>query len=253
MGASGIGRFGFPLAWLLLTSLAWGASVIVSPKRAAVAAVTQTQQFTCSAADVTWSVDGIVGGNASMGTISASGLYTPPAAGGTHTVTATEVAAPNSSGSAIVAVTDLPGVFTYHNDGARDGVNSREFALRPATVTTATFGKLFSCPVDGAVYAQPLWVPGLNIAGGTHNVIFVATQNDSVYTFDADAKPCVTYWHANLLDTSHGGTSGETPVVWNDVGYCYGDVYPEVGVTSTPVIDAATNTISWCLRPKKIP
>jgi len=103
------------------------------------------------------------------------------------------------------------------------------------------------------VYAQPLWVPGLNIAGGTHNVIFVATQNDSVYTFDADAKPCVTYWHANLLDISHGGTSGETPVVWNDVGYCYGDVYPEVGVTSTPVIDAATNTIYLVAASEKNP
>ena len=145
------------------------------------------------------------------------------------------------------AVTDLAGVFTYHNDKARTGLNSREFALTPATVITATFGKLFSCPVDGAIYAQPLWVRGLSIAGGTHNVIFVATQHDSVYAFDADTSPCVTYWHVHLLDALHGGTAGEKPVVWNDVGNagfgCFGDIYPEVGVTGTPVIDPATNTI----------
>jgi len=151
------------------------------------------------------------------------------------------------SGTATVAVTDLAGVFTYHNDKARTGANSREFALMAATVTTATFGKLFSCAVDGAVYAQPLWVRGLSIAGRIHNVIFVATQHDSVYAFDADASPCITYWHAHLLDALHGGTGGEKPVIWNDVGNvgfrCFGDIYPEVGVTGTPVIDPATNTI----------
>jgi hypothetical protein len=67
-------------------------------------------------------------------------------------------------------------------------------------VTTATFGKLFSCPVDGAIYAQPLWGRGLSIAGGTHNVIFVATQHDSLYAFDADTSPCAAYWHVHLLD-----------------------------------------------------
>src|SRR6202035_4909034 len=97
----------------------------------------------------------------------------------------TTVAAPQVSGTATVAVTDLDGVFTYHNDKARDGVNSREFALMPATVTPATFVKLFSCPVDGAIYAQPLWVRGFSIADRIHNVIFVTTQHDSVYAFDA--------------------------------------------------------------------
>jgi hypothetical protein len=243
----GTGWLRFLLTWMLLSGLAWSATVTVSPKRAAVAATSQKQQFKCSVANVIWSVDGVVGGNASVGTISANGLYTPPAVGGTHVVRAAAVAAPHPSGSAFVAVTDLAGVFTYHNDTARDGVNSREFALMPATVATATFGKLFSCPVDGAIYAQPLWVRGLKIAGGTHNVIFVATQHDSVYAFDADAKPCVTYWHVNLLDALHGGTAGEKPVVWNDVGNvgfgCFGDIYPEVGVTGTPVIDPRSKTI----------
>jgi hypothetical protein len=222
--------------------------VTVAPQMAAVAATSQTQQFTptvtgATNTSVTWSVDTIAGGNSTVGIIDNTGIYSPPAAGGTHTITATSAADTSASGSANVAVTDLSGVFTYHNDLSRDGANTQEYALSPSTVTTATFGKLFSCQVDGAVYTQPLWVPGLSIGGGTHNVIFVATQHDSLYAFDADASPCVTYWQVNLLDTMHGGTAGENPVVWNDVGYCYGDVYPEVGVTGTPVIDPTTNTI----------
>lgn len=217
-----------------------GVTVTVSPKQAAVTVTTQTQQFTSSATNPTWSVDGIPGGDATHGTISTSGLYTPPATAGSHTITATSG---TSSGSATIAVTDLPAVLTYHNDRARDGTNAREFALTPSTLTTATFGKLFSCAADGAVYAQPLWIRGLSIGGGLHNVIFVATQHDSAYAFDADASPCVTYWHVKLLDTLHGGTGNENPITWNDVGNCFGDIYPEVGVTGTPVIDSVTKTI----------
>jgi hypothetical protein len=238
------------IAWLCATcilataasaqSMGIGVTVKVSPKLAAVTVTTQRQQFTSSAKTATWSVDGVVGGNATIGTISASGLYTPPPTAGIHTVTATSG---TSAGSASIAVTDLSAVFTYHNDTARDGTNAREYALTPSTVTTATFGKLFSCAVDGAVYTQPLWLHGLSIAGGIHNVIFVATQHDSAYAFDADATPCVTYWHVNLLDTLHGGTGNENPVTWNDVGECFGDTYPEIGVTGTPVIDSVTKTI----------
>jgi len=216
------------------------AAVTVSPARAAVVISTQTQQFTASVNGATWSVDNIVGGNSTVGTITATGLYTPPAKAGIHTITATSA---GTSGSATIYITDLKGIFTYHNDNSRDGINTREFALSSSTVATSSFGKLFSCAVDGAVYAQPLWIRGVSIAGGTHNVIVVATQHDSVYVFDADSKPCVTYWHVSLLDTLHGGTLGEAPVKWNDVGYCYGDIYPEVGVTGTPVVDATTKTI----------
>jgi len=231
------------------TMVAPSATVTISPKQAAVVATSQTQQFSATVTgnvtdlSVTWSVDAVAGGSATVGTIDATGLYTPPATAGSHTITATSVALPTSSASASVAITDLAGVFTYHNDLARDGANTQEYALTSSTVTTSTFGKLFSCPVDGAVYTQPLWVPGLSVGGGTHNVVFVATQHDSLYAFDADASPCVTYWQAKLLDTLHGGTANETPVTWNDVGNCYGDVYPEVGVTGTPVIDSSTSTI----------
>ena len=237
------------MAWLSLAVSLLSAPVLasttveVTPKNAAVTTATQTQQFTSSVNEVTWSVDGVVGGNATVGTISAAGLYSPPATAGVHTITATTTSTPESSGSATIAVTDLAGVFTYHNDPARDGVNSKEYALTSSTVNTASFGKLFACPVDGAVYGQPLWVKALSIEGGVHNVIFVATQNDSAYAFDADASPCHTYWHVDLLDTLHGGTADEKPVNWDDVGNCFGDVYPQVGVTSTPVIDATTETI----------
>jgi hypothetical protein len=231
-----------------LTITAANTVVTVTPSLAAVVVTTQTQLFTTtvtgnSNTQVTWSVDGVAGGSTAVGTINTSGLYSPPATAGTHTVTATSVAVPASSGSANIAVTDLAGVFTHHNDLSRDGVNSQEYALTPQTVNTTTFGKLFSCPVDGAIYTQPLWVPSLSIAGGVHNVIFVATQHDSAYAFDADASPCVSYWQVNLLDALHGGTSGESSITWSDVGSCSGDIYPEVGVTGTPVIDPATNTL----------
>src|SRR5579872_2710468 len=238
---SGVDSLLFAFCTILICTSSLATAVItVSPTRASVVTTTQTQQFTASVNGVTWSVDNIAGGNSTVGTISSNGLYTPPAKAGIYTITASSG---GSSGSAQIAVTDLMGVLTYHNDQSRNGVNSREFALSSATVTIATFGKLFSCPVDGAIYTQPLWLKGVSIAGGTHNVILVATQHDSAYLFDADASPCVTYWHVNLLDTLHGGTTGEKPVTWNDVGYCYGDIYPEVGVTGTPVIDPSTKTI----------
>ncbi len=118
---------GFALTWTLVS--AWSqTSVMVSPKRAAVTATTQTQRFTASVSNVRWSVDSVTRGNTTVGTISTSGLYTPPATGGTHTITATTATVPPISGSATVAVSELVGVLTYHNDLARDGVNFREYA-----------------------------------------------------------------------------------------------------------------------------
>ena len=234
-----------------LTVAAPSVTVSVSPKRAAVVATSQAQQFTATVTGnmgnpgVTWSVDGIANGNAAIGTVNGSGLYSPPVTAGTHTISATSVVLPTSSGSASVAVTDLAGVFTHHNNLSRDGSNPQEYALTASTVTPNTFGKLFSCAVDGAVYTQPLWVPGISIGtgGGIHNVVFVATQHDSLYAFDGDANPCVKYWKVNLVDTLHGGTTGEGTVPWQNVGFGYQDIQPEIGVTGTPVIDSATSTI----------
>src|SRR5208337_3262171 len=77
---------------------------------------------------------------------------------------------------------------TYHNDGMQSGLNPSETLLTPSTVNSSGFGKLFSVYLDGQAYAQPLYLSGLSIPGqGTHNVVFVATEHDSLYAFDADS------------------------------------------------------------------
>ncbi len=117
-------------------------------------------------------------------------------------------------------------VLTWHNDNARTGQNLTETILTPENVTPTTFGLLFTVPVDGLVDAQPLYVSGLSIAGQvSKNVVFAATENDSVYAFDADTG--VVYWQASLLG------SGEVP---SDDRSC-AQVTPRIGITSTPVID----------------
>jgi hypothetical protein len=207
----------------------------ISQPQSLVAAVTGTANTA-----VTWSVDGIQGGNGTVGTISAGGVYTPPGTGGTHTVTATSVASPAQSASAGVAVTALAGILTQRFDNARDGQNLQEYALTPALLATpGAFGKLFSCAVDGAVYAEPLYVANLAINGGTHNVVFVATEHDSVYAFDADANPCVQYWKTSFLKA---GVTTVSPDAAQDGGP-NADLPVELGITGTPVIDLAANAI----------
>ncbi len=128
---------------------------------------------------------------------------------------------------------------TWRYDNARTGQNIAETKLTPANVNATTFGKVRSYPVDGYVYAQPLYLSGLTIGGITHNVVFVATEHESVYAFDADHN--VQLWVASLVDTAHGAAAGATSVPSQDVGTS--DILPEIGITATPVIDPATNTI----------
>jgi hypothetical protein len=224
-------------------------SVDVTPRRAAVT-TSQTQQFTATvtngAQNVTWAVDGTTGGSASVGTISAAGLFTPGTQLGAHAITATSVADTSKSASATIAVTDLPGVFTHHNDPQRTGLNASEYALTPTSVSTSTFGLLFTCTLDapGYTYAQPLYVANLTMGDGLkHNVVFVATESDWVYAFDADDATCHQFWKTRVLE------SGETTVPPADTGET-GDLVPEIGVTSTPVIDPSSKTIYVCAKAK---
>jgi hypothetical protein len=134
-------------------------------------------------------------------------------------------------------------VLTQHNDNARTGQNTSETTLTTTNVNTSQFGKLFALPVDGQVYAQPLYVPGVTIKGGVHNVVIIATENDSVYAFDADSSSAVLLWNtkASLVDAAHGAGAGETAATSTEL-VC-GDLQPQVGITSTPVIDPTTKTI----------
>lgn len=234
---------------LLLSVSPAAISVALSPRTAGltVGQALALMATTNDNAGVTWSIS--PSGGALQPATSLSGAkvtLTAPATAGVYTVTAASASDPSRSASIRVGVTGLAGVLTYHNDLARDGVNAQEYALTTANVKTG-FGKLFSCVADGAIYAQPLWVSNLTVNGAKRNVVFVATQHDGLFAFDADASPCVTLWSVNLIDSKHGATTGEVTVpsgpVGHKVGSGYGDITPEVGVTGTPVIDTARSAL----------
>jgi hypothetical protein len=123
-------------------------------------------------------------------------------------------------------------VTTYHYNNARTGATLNETTLTTSNVNAGNFGKLFSLAVDGQVYAQPLYLPGVAIPQmGTHNVLYVATEHNSVYAFDADA-PGNPLWQVNL------GASMPSSVCCMQQ-----DLLPEIGITSTPVIDSTAGII----------
>src|SRR5882724_2935469 len=128
---------------------------------------------------------------------------------------------------------------TYHYDNARDGANTNEVLLTPANVNTNQFFRLFTYTVDGEVYAEPLYMANVAITGqGTHDVVFVATENNSVYAFDADSNAGTNgglLWHTNL------GTAA-TSVLFG-TRYHHNVLNPLLGITGTPVIDPASGTL----------
>lgn len=127
-------------------------------------------------------------------------------------------------------------VLTYHYDNLRDGADTSETILTPQNVNSTTFGKLFSVPVDGDVYAQPLYKSDLLMPDGTiYDVMFVATAHDSLYAIDANSGAVL--WQDSFINPANG----IMPVPSADTNST--DIYPEVGIIGTPVIDASTSTI----------
>jgi outer membrane protein assembly factor BamB len=127
----------------------------------------------------------------------------------------------------------------HHNDQGTTGQNLNETTLTPANVNQTTFGKLFSYPLDGSAYAQPLYVSNVSIAGGAHNVVYVATEHDSIYAFDADGVATNPFWSVNFTDAANGITT----VPYTDLGGGQGPIIPEVGITGTPVIGPKSGTL----------
>ena len=142
----------------------------------------------------------------------------------------------------------LPVIATAQYDNARTGANLLETVLTPQNVNAAQFGRTTFFPVDGDVYAQPLYVPQLEIPGkGTHNVVFIATEKDSVYAFDADAASTEPLWQVSFLDAQ----KNISPVSARDVFCPF--IQPDIGITSTPVIDLPSKTLYALARTKEAP
>ncbi len=139
------------------------------------------------------------------------------------------------------------GVLTHHNDNARTGQNLNETVLTPQNVNSESFGKLFSYSLDGQVYAQPLYVPNVSIPNqGTHNVVYVVTENDSVFAFDADGLVATPLWQNNLTNPAQGVTT--LPCILGRMNSLTCGIYPVYGITSTPVIDPTSGTMYLVAR-----
>jgi hypothetical protein len=135
-------------------------------------------------------------------------------------------------------------VLTQHNDNTRAGWNNHETKLTTSNVNSKTFGKLFSLAVDDQVFAQPLVFGNLTINGGPHNVVFIATVNNTMYAYDSDSgKP---YWHKNY--TATGMRPPRNTDMTGACGGQYGDFSGNIGIVGTPVIDSATQIMYFVAR-----
>src|ERR1039458_3529395 len=148
----------------------------------------------------------------------------------------------------IAAILILPiqaQVTTSQYDNARTGANLNETTLTPQNVNAARFGKLFTLQADGDIYAQPLYLPGVEIPGkGKHNVVFIGTEHHSVFAFDADGQPSTPLWQASFLT---GDSVRPVPASAAQCPF----IRPEIGITPTPVIDRATGTLFVLARTKE--
>lgn len=218
-------------------------SVSVNPSTAMVT-IGQTQQFSASVLNtsntaVTWMV---TGPPSDAGSISATGLYTAPGRvpSGSVSITATSVADPTKFATANVETDGYTGMLRYHNDPGITGQNLNETVLSPSNVNATQFGKLFSYALDGQSFSQPLYVADVPVPNqGKHNLIFAATEHDSVYAFDADTQ--ATLWAVNFTNPAAGVTT--VPAIDLATSLDPSPIQPEIGITGTPVIDGSSGTL----------
>jgi hypothetical protein len=218
-GGSAVARVNVTAGQDTTTAAITASPASVNPGSSSVLTVTATNatQVTITGSDGTkYTLPG-TGGNQSVS----------PAGTTTYTATATGSTGNATSSATVIVVGTGNAVLMHHNDLAGDGANLNEVNLTPANVNATNFGRKFALPVDGQIYAQPLYVPGLEVNGALHDTVFAATQNDSVYAFDADSG--VQLWKVSL----------GTAIPNNDPE----GVQPILGILSTPVIDPATNTM----------
>ncbi len=144
------------------------------------------------------------------------------------------------AGLAVLSAAAQVNVTTYHYDNSRTGQNNHETVLTPSVVNSSSFGKIFSQPVDGQIYAEPLVVTNLPVGGSLHTVVFVATENDSVYAFDGNSNTGTNaspLWKTSFINPAKGITT----VPSSDFGTTA--ISPQVGITGTPVIDPSNDTL----------
>ena len=167
------------------------------------------------------------------------------------TASANGIAVQNNPASAAASTGSFLGVLTYHNNNSRTGLNAHETVLTPENVNPSQFGKLFTYNLDGDVHAQPLYISNISIGGVSHNVVFVATEHDHIYAFDADGKQSTPLWQVSCIVlhgtpcSSIGPSSGVSTVPCKDVAPA-GFTCPlpfEVGIVSTPVISPVSQTL----------
>jgi hypothetical protein len=195
--------------------------------------VNQAQQFTANA-PVDWTATCGTFPAACATTATTSCVFTAPSSvpqsPGTCTITATYTGGINAEAVDTIAAAPPPSQLNYTTwkyDNGRTGLNPNEKTLTPSNVNSKSFGLKFTDTVDGQVYAQPLFLSNVTINGGTHNVVYVATEHDTVYAFDADAAGS-PLWKKSLI--MNGGSS--VPA-----GNVQSTISTEVGITGTPVID----------------